>query len=361
MLRKLAALVICAVAVLAFPANAAKPDANVPITIMTQNMDDGTDLTFIIGALAFDALPIGTAVDLTYEELQYSAFALRAAAMAAEIATKHPEMVALQEAALWRIGPTPETATTVLFDQLELLVSALRSAGAPYDVVAVNHLSDLALQGDLIGGALRFTDRNAMLIRSDLRPPQFHLSNVHARTFKTALPFAGMQIPAGWISADVHVGNKQFRLVTTHLETAIQGVPEATLVQTAQAQELIYSLRNLTIPVVICGDFNSDALHGGFIDSTPTVDLIEAAGYAEVWPATHDAADKGLTWPYYLEDQYPPPYFVTSAPFERIDLFFSKGMQIVSSELAFTPMPPIADIPTFASDHSGVVAVFRFR
>ena len=37
---------------------------------------------------------------------------------------------------------------------------------------------------------------------------------------------------------------------------------------------------------MICGDFNSDAIHGGFVDDTPTVDLFEAAGYAEAWPAT---------------------------------------------------------------------------
>jgi endonuclease/exonuclease/phosphatase family metal-dependent hydrolase len=368
MLRKFAFLLACSIA-LAGWASAAKPDANVPITIMTQNMDDGTDQTYIIAALlgVIPGLDVGSAVDLTYLELQYSAFELRATTMAAKIATKNPELVALQEAALWRVGPTPETATTVLFDQIDLLVKALKSAGVPYDLVAVNSLSDLALPGNLIGGALRFTDRNAVLIRSDLRPPQFHLSNVHARTFDTAFPFTEqLSVKAGWISVDVHVGNKQFRFITTHLETPIEGIPEATLVQVAQAQELIHALRNLTIPVVICGDFNSDALHGGFVDTTPTVGLIEAAGYTEVWPATHADSEKGLTWPYYLEDQFPggalpPPFFAPSDPYERIDLFFTKGMEIVGSELAYAPMPPIADIPTFASDHSGVVAVFRFK
>ena len=278
----------------------------------------------------------------------------------------HPEIVAIQEAALWRSGITPETATKVDFDLLAMLVSALRSAGVPYDVVAVNHLSDLALPGNLIG-ALRFTDRNAVLIRSDLRPPQFHLSNVHARAFDAAFPFTEqLTVKAGWISADVHVGNRQFRFVTTHLETPIEGIEEAALVQEAQALELIHELRNLTIPVVICGDFNADASDGGpSVDDTPTVGLIEAAGYTEVWPATHAVGDKGLTWPYYLEDQFPggglpPPFFAPSVPFERIDLFFTKGMEIVGSDLAFAAMPPIPDIPTFASDHSGVVAVFRF-
>ena len=58
-------------------------------------------------------------------------------------------------------------------------------------------------------------------------------------------------------------------------------------VQVAQAQELIHELRNLTIPVVICGDFNSDANHGGGVEDTPAVDHFPAAGYTEAWPATH--------------------------------------------------------------------------
>jgi endonuclease/exonuclease/phosphatase family metal-dependent hydrolase len=365
MLRKFAVIALLSLAVTGWAA-ADDRHEGAAVKIMTQNMDDGTDQTYIIGALlgAIPGLDVPSAVDLTYYELQFSAFELRAAVMAAEIAAKNPEIVAVQEAALWRTGTTPGTATDVLFDQIDLLVSALRSAGVPYDVVAVNHLSDLALPGNVVG-ALRFTDRNALLVRSDLRPPAFHLSNVHARTFDAAFTFfPGLTVPAGWISADVHMGNRQFRVVTTHLETPIAGIPEATDVQMAQARELIHALRNLTIPVVICGDFNSDALHGGFVDDTPTVGLIEAAGYTEVWPATHAASDPGLTWPYYLEDQFPggslpPPFFAPSQPFERIDLFFSKELEIVGSGLAVAPMPALSDIPSYASDHAGVVAVFR--
>ena len=50
MLRKFAVLAPLSLA-LAGWAPAAKPDANAPVTIMTQNMDDGTDQTYIIGAL----------------------------------------------------------------------------------------------------------------------------------------------------------------------------------------------------------------------------------------------------------------------------------------------------------------------
>lgn len=360
MLRKFAVIAALSFALAGWAA-AAHPDANVSVKIMTQNMDDGTDQTYIIAAITgqIPDFSVQSAVDLTFAELQASNFEGRASLLAAQIADKKPEIVALQEAVLWRFGPTPDTATTVLFDQLNLLLSALNKLGVPYDVVAVNRLSDVALPGDQIGGALRFTDRNAVLVRSDLRPPGFHLSNVHSRTFDTAFPFAGLTITAGWISADVHMGNKHFRFVTTHLESPIGGIQEATDVQVAQAEELIHELRNATIPVVICGDFNSDALHGGFVDSTPTVGLIEAAGYAETWPATHSGGDLGLTWPLYLEDQFPaPPFFAASEPFERIDLFFSKDMEAVSSDLVVVPAPG-SPMPPFASDHAGVIAVFR--
>jgi endonuclease/exonuclease/phosphatase family metal-dependent hydrolase len=361
MLRKVVVLAALSFAMAGWAA-AAHPDANAPVKIMTQNMDDGTDQTYIIAALTGQIpLPVPVAVDLTFAELQASNFEGRAGLLAAQIADRNPEIVALQEVALWRFGPTPDTATTVLFDQLGLLVSALNALGVPYDVIAVNHLSDLALPGDQIGGALRFTDRNAMLVRSDLRPPQFHISNVHARTFDAVFPFAGLTITAGWISADVHMGNKKFRFVTTHLESPIDSISIG--VQEAQAQELIHDLRNLTIPVVICGDFNSDALHGGFVDDTPSVDLITAAGYAETWPATtHPGGGDpdGRTWPFFLEDQFPPPpFFVPFTPIERIDLFFSKGIVAVSSDLVVAPAPPDPLAPPFASDHAGVIAVFQ--
>lgn len=368
MLRKFTVIALLSFAMAGW-ANAAKPDANPPVKIMTQNMDDGTDQTYIIAALAFNALPLPDAVDLTYLELVASNFEGRAGLMAARIAEEKPHLVAIQEAALWRTGSSPSTATTVLADQLDLLLKALKAAGVPYDVVAVNHLSDLALPGGSAVGALRFTDRNAILVRSDLRPPEFHLSNVHARTFATAFPFTvsedlTLTIPAGWISVDVHMGNKQFRFVTTHLESPLAGIPEATAVQVAQAQELIHALRNLTIPVVICGDFNSDANRGGGVEDTGTFHLFETAGYADAWPVANPG-NPGFTWPIYLEDLFfPPPFFIlpdSSTTLERIDLFFSKGMTVNGVELVklapVGPWPALA--PPFASDHAGVIAVFR--
>jgi hypothetical protein len=164
MLRKIAVLAALSFALAGWAAGAHR-DGNVSVKIMTQNMDDGTDLTYVIAALTGQML-LPDAVDLTFAELQASNFGERDSLLAAEIAERKPDIVALQEAVLWRFGPTPDTATDVLYDQLDLLLSALKKLKVPYDVVAVNRLSDLALPGGQIGGALRFTDRNAVLVRS---------------------------------------------------------------------------------------------------------------------------------------------------------------------------------------------------
>ena len=340
------------------------------VKIMTQNMDDGTDQTYVIAALTgLFPVPVSTAVDLTFLELQASNFEGRARLLAAQIAQEKPDLVALQEVALWRFLPAGGTEEVVLYDNLNLLRSALKELGVPYDKVAEISLSDIAVDGDQIGGALRFTDRNAVLVRSDLRRPEFYLSNVRSQIFDAAFPFAGLTITAGYISADVHIGDERFRFVTTHLESPIQGIPEATDVQFLQAQQLIDDLSNTRLPVVICGDFNSDANHGGGVEDTPAVDLFPAAGYTEAWPATHRRGDLGFTWPLFLEDQFPhgglpPPFFAHSRPFERIDLFFSKGMDVASSDLVLSPArgalkPSFPEAPPFGSDHAGVIAIFR--
>ncbi len=110
------------------------------------------------------------------------------------------------------------------------------------------------------------------------------------------------------------------------------------------------------MPVVLCGDFNSDAEFGTGPDATPTVGVIESAGYADVWAAVHPG-DPGFTWPLYLLDQY-PVFFLPSEPFERIDLFFSKNLQPVSIQRVLAPAAA-GVMPDYGSDHAGVLATFQ--
>jgi endonuclease/exonuclease/phosphatase family metal-dependent hydrolase len=321
------------------------------VKIMTQNMYAGTSLGFVV---ALGGAP--ESVDLTLAEIEASDIPRRADLIAAKIAGNRPDMVALQEVALWRTGPTPDNATKVLYDQLKLLLRALARHGTSYELVAVNMLTDLALPGS--NGALRYTDRDALLVRSDLRRPAFHISNTHTHIFDAALDFQGLLVVQGWISADVHVGNSCFRLVTTHLQSPVPGAPEATEMQVAQATELVQALQNVTVPVVLCGDFNSDAESGNDPDATPSVALIEAAGYADTWQIANPG-DPGYAWPLFLDDQLPPPdFFAPSDPFERIDLFFSRDIRVITAKGVLAPAPS-GTVPPYGSDHAGVIATFR--
>ena len=131
--------------------------------------------------------------------------------------------------------------------------------------------------------------------------------------------------------------------------------------QLAQASQLIHDLRNSTVPVVLAGDFNSDAIagiHGSGPDATETAALIQAAGYLDTWTAT--GSGPGPTWPFHLEDQYPPPFFAHSLPFERIDLIFSQGLSVIQVQHILPPGPAANQWPYFGSDHAGVLATLQF-
>lgn len=353
MLRRL-----CISLVVAATASVCFADQPAPVSVMTQNLDAGTDLGFAIAEL-LGAFPPGMGVELTYQEVLASNIPARMSLLAAKMAEAKPDLLALEEVSLWRTGPAANNATQVVADELALLMSDLASQGVPYDVVAVNSLGDAALPKSS-GGVLRYTDRNALLVRSDLRPPALSLSDVHSNVFDAVLTIGGLQAPNGWISAMVHLGNRHFRLAMTHLSGPIPGDPAATAIQVEQAQQLIYELRNSTVPVVIAGDFNSDAILGTAgpgPDNTQTAALIQSAGYVDSWAAA--GSGTGPTWPFFLEDQFPPPFFIPSAPYERIDLIFSQGLSLVNVKHVVAPGAVANQWPWFGSDHAGVLATFQ--
>jgi endonuclease/exonuclease/phosphatase family metal-dependent hydrolase len=327
------------------------------VRIMTQNMDGGTDHGYVIAA-AFGMLgpmTVREAVDLTFSGIQASNLEQRATLLAQKIALKAPDIVALQEATLWQ-ADLPSGSVT--YDQLALLLAALKRIGSPYEILAVNQVNDLTLPGSQLL-ALREVERDALLVRAGAAPPAIHFSDVHTRiyaaSFSFITPVATFHVASGWISATVHTANRHFVLAATHLQSNMPGVPQATDVQVAQAQELLHDLRNTVVPVVICGDFNSDA-NGtpGVPDASPTAQLIQLAGYADSWNLVN-AGDPGNTWPAYLEDQFPIA-FPAWTPLERIDLLFSRGMEVVA---AVQVMAPSGAEPPFASDHAGLLVALR--
>ena len=308
------------------------------VKVMTQNMDAGTDLLFF-----FVTDPI-TATELTYQELLATDFSGRAELLADQIVIHQPYLISLQEVTLWQtISVTGETG--VLADQLDLLMDALAARHLQYNVVAGQDLTDItAPLGD--GSYLRFLDRNVILARTDLKQSELALSNVRSGIYQaTIAPVPGFpEALNGWLSVDAKIRGKSLRFFGTHLETPVS---QDDPTQVLQGQELIAIMEQSTLPVILAGDFNSDASGLGIgPDQTPTAAMIVEAGYADTWQTLHPG-EPGFTWPLYLEDVlvvFPVDLFL-----ERIDLIFARNLEILDVAIVGNNSP-------FPSDHSGVVA-----
>lgn len=324
---------------LAAPAVAAE---KATLTVMTQNMDAGTDLKILFYYVAQGKPELG--VWATYQEVLASRLPERAALLAGEIAAKQPDIVSLQEATLWQV--LPESPAQPSFDQLKLLLDALKARGRPYTVVAQNDLTDVTLPMDSTT-YVRFLDRDVVIAREGVAA-----ANAQKGLYSTLLDFPltpdfSVLAKRGWITADVTVSGKTVRVAATHLESTYEQFPEISLLQAAQGGELCALLAGSPYPVIIAGDFNSNAEPTPY-EQTPTVGLIEGNGYTDVWEAQHPGA-AGFTWPLFLEDPIAPN---PSGPYERIDLIFARGLG--------KPVwvKPIGTEPPFASDHAGAAAKF---
>jgi endonuclease/exonuclease/phosphatase family metal-dependent hydrolase len=331
-------------AVLFCSAAAAETGNKGVVTVMQQNMDAGTDLGYIFAATDLGSLMRGVAK--TYVEVVASNIPQREALLADEIAARQPDLVALQEATLWLTGPLNQPpASTVLYDQLQLLLNALAARGLHYAPVAVNSLLDAEVPTPM-GFDLRIVDRDAMLARTDLPPAEFTLSNVQTGVYQAEFIFGNpvlgeIPVPRGWMTVDVQTPTTAFRFANTHLESP----PAPVDIQVAQAQELVQILAAATFPVILCGDFNSNAEPG--LDHFPTTDLIVAAGYVDAWHALHPL-QPGYTWPLHGED----PYTSASNPNQRIDLIFLQG---VGAAKIFRLGASVQQV--WPSDHTGVSAI----
>jgi endonuclease/exonuclease/phosphatase family metal-dependent hydrolase len=336
-MTKPTAVALAVAAVFCLTASSQVSESKRVLKIMTRNMDAGTDLNLIFAY--YPDIPSG--VSATLAQVISTDIPSRAQRLADEIRTNQPDFIALQEVTEWRTGGCG--ATTVLYDQLQLLVDALAARNMPYTPVAVDTLN--AIEAPSLDGCVRYTDRNALLVRSDLRSG-IEVSNVQSYHYVHFLDLSTIGILGfppvfhGYISADIKAGSDTFRLFNTHLESTYPFDPTG-LLQVTQAGELIAALNATALPVVLCGDFNSNAEAGP--EQTASVGLILDAGFTDVW-RLFNGPGTGFTWPLYFEDVASGP----AIPNERIDLIFTRDVRAVRVDEIGASAP-------FASDHAGVV------
>ena len=351
------------------------------VKVMTWNLYFGASTDLLRTAETPD-IP-GIVADIL-QMVKATDFPARAQIVAKEIARTAPDLIGLQEVALWRVcSPgrfmqsarrhlmsknkllrcfgllawllhgTQRNANEVLYDFLEILLSELTRLGLNYAPVAVRTGADIEAPA-ATGVDLRYTDRNVILARTDLPPGQFRVLNGRAGDFsqsfsKGVLAGVGVNIARGWVAVDVQVGTRLFHFFNTHLD------PDCPKVQLSQARNLLRITADGELPLVVVGDFNHDAnLAGSYFFKE-----LAAGGLVDIWPqagvgnghtALHD--DNLLNAESCLD--------------ARIDLIMTRGdVKAVSAEL--TGAHPAYRTPEglstagrlWPSDHAGVVAALE--
>jgi endonuclease/exonuclease/phosphatase family metal-dependent hydrolase len=251
------------------------------VNVMTRNLYLGADLAPAIGAPSLEAFVAANGQIL--REVSANDFPTRAKGLAREILAEKPDLVGLQEVALWRTGPpdlTPvltgqPTATTVRYDYLQELLDQLNRGPDRYEVAVVQPEFDLeapadenSVAGDGPNPAIANAEVNGRLTMRDVilarRGAGVQTANPQSGNFKALLtvPIVGkpLTIKRGWTAVDAKVrGSHWFRFVNTHLE-AFDPAALVPSIRALQASELVApgGPASGSLPVVLVGDLNSD-------------------------------------------------------------------------------------------------------
>lgn len=332
-----------------------------PLTVMTRNLYVGADITEPLraatgasGPAALDAL--GHASRDVLRAAQNTDFAVRGRLLAQEMAAAAPDLIGLQEVALWRRSDLDlsriavPSAETVVWDFLEILLAELASCGAAYEIghifvgadVEAPAFTGSVLDGTARGENIRLTMRDVVLVRAGAG---IQVLARHAGAFESRLVAevagASFAFAHGYVRVEVARGADRMRFITTHLDS------ESPAVALAQAGELVAAAGEGDVPAVVVGDFNSDPADP--ITSAP-YDSMRAAGFVDT------AAEVGADGPTFgfgasLTD-------LDSSGFsQRIDFAFARaGLRVVSAARTGVCAPdrdPTTGL--WPSDHAGVV------
>lgn len=328
------------------------------VTALTWNVYVGAEIERVLQAQTPEE-----AVVLATEEwahVQATNFPARAGALAAAIAARRPDVVGLEELAVYRVTDRPfeELATQVVYDFLQLVIDSLGARGCDYRAAAVDRTTDLQVpvvagfdaSGQPILAGVRFTDGDAVLVRADV-PSADPRSGVYGAFIPVTIGGVSSGVYQGWSSVDATVAGEIYRFVVTHL--AGQEVQE---IQVAQARELLGLLAAESRPIILVGDFNSDVYGADSTRATRTYAMLTAAGYSDSW-VEHDREAPGLTCCERADLLNTQPTFD-----QRIDFIFTRNLaadaRAVARGVAGDGPGDRTVAGLWPSDHAGVAATF---
>lgn len=346
-----------------------------PITVMTRNLYLGGDVTrplVAIGLPPDQQGPAFVAANTTLRAIvDQTNFPLRSKQLAREIDRRDPDLIGLQEVALWRHGPLDGSPAEVVdYDFLQILLADLAARGERYHVVNVQQESDVAGPA-VLGGSLqnvRLTIHDVLLerVRNGVHVVASGGANYAARI---PLTIAGqsLEFVRGYNWADVRAGGRTVRVINTHLESQFSDVAFA------QAAELLAGPAAPSgKPTVVVCDCNSDPLDASIkpgethAHRDPYLLITGAGGFADEWLRFASAAAGFTSGLSELVNDTPAE---AAARFDhRIDMVFGRradgspmpverGWIVGRDPGERTPATPIGRL--WPSDHAGVVIRLR--
>lgn len=373
----LTAAVTLLVPVAAGTAQAKPIDPNHPLTVMTRNLYLGADIQRPLRAVAGLTDPTQILLALAHANAQTRAvvdqtsFPTRARLLTAEIGRARPDVISLQEVALWRHGPlelAPDlfgvpNAQTVDYDYLKILLDDLHAAGLDYYAAKVQQESDVeapsfaGLPSDTSAQDVRLTMRDAILVNAGSDVAVVDTGGGHYSPANTlTVPLAGksMVFTRGYAWADLKVGAKKVRFIDTHLEAF------GSNFALGQAKELVAGPASKPGTTVVIGcDCNSDPLStqvSGGVEHRAPYDWIVGHGFTDEW-LQWKPANQGFTSGFSetVNDD------TTKAIDHRIDMIFArtpsgKPLAVTAGQVTGTSLSdrdPASGL--WPSDHGGVV------
>jgi endonuclease/exonuclease/phosphatase family metal-dependent hydrolase len=317
------------------------------LTVMTRNLYLGADVDrSVVVAIRAEAdqssprevvVALANALHTSRAIVDRTDFTVRAALIADEIARTGPDLVGLQEVALWRSGDLELdrigvlNATEVDYDFLQLLLDELARRGSSYTAASVGIRADVegpSFTGNPFDGTVgedardvRLTMRDVILVRvEDGLAVTGTGDHVYARNLTVPLLGAKVGFDRGYQWADVRHASCLLRFVNTHLEAYSSDIA------LAQASELLGDATATDRPTVIVCDINSDPLDASVrppdeVPHNAAYELITGpGGFTDEW--LHWApAEEG--WTSGLSETVDDP---TAERFDhRIDMVFARG------------------------------------
>lgn len=340
-----------------------------PITVMTRNLFLGTNLSPVIDAAArarpgkpSTVTELALAMHAARTQVDQTDFAARAGMIADEIAEHEPDLVGLQEVALWRSGPLEPRAIGVRnagqvdYDFEEMLLEALAERGLGYESAVESVEADLESPSrGPVGESprdVRVTLRDVILVRAGNDLDVLGRGSGHFRAQRRlAIAGIGLDFTRGFGWVDVRRGAQEVRFINTHLEVGDSRIGHA------QALELVAGSASVSAPVVIVCDCNSDPRRS--LRSLP-YRALTGAGFVDQWlTLRHGGPGHTCCVPNTLRDSDPAELD------HRVDFVFARATRLVRAQNGSILGRPFGHDPKQRreslrpSDHAGVVMRLR--